>query len=201
MTSGAWANCPASPEIALVSVGALHDSPSVRYSYPVGQIADLASVVGHKGAHPPYGFYASTLTYSVNVQAAPNSTVADPACVPALSIQLDLQLVDRIVEIGTGGTCNHDVVATHYLAHADQDDRLLRRYAELARARLGTMVGSRLERFEQNGNWEAAMKRLAQGIIEELLRNYDMDRQGALASADTNDELARLREACTSRTL
>jgi len=114
----------------------------------------------------------------------------------ALALHVELKLVDRIVEIGTGGVCNQDAVTAHYLAHADQDDRLLRRYADLARSRLDVLLGRDTSRFGQTRNSDGALKSIAQSIIDDLLRNYDSDRKVALASADTSDELTRLRDAC-----
>jgi len=201
IASDTFAACTANPKVASVAVGVLHETPAVGYNYHVTQIADLARQMGYKGAHPPLGLYAGTLDYRVNVQFAPNSGTAEQPCTSALALQFELKLVDRIVEVGTGGGCNSDAVTAHYLAHADQDDRLLRRYADLARSRLDSLVGNDTSRFGRNNDSEGTLKSLAQSIIDDLLRNYDADRKVALASADTSDELARLRDACQDGSL
>jgi len=201
MASNAFASCPVNPVVASVAVGVIHDTPSVRYNYHVAQIADLARRMDYKGAHPPYGFYVSSLAYSVNVQVVPPATVADPACLSAIALHFELKLVERIVEVGTGGACDQDAVTAHYLAHADQDDRLLRRYSQLARSRLDSLVGNDTSQFGRSRDPEESLRSIARSIIEDLLGNYDSDRKVALASADTSDELTRLRDACRDSSL
>jgi len=198
MSSSAWASCTDKPVISSVAIGVRHEIPVIQYSYSAGQIADLASRAGYKGPHAPLGFYFGQLKYKVDIQALPPS---DSACLPSYAIRLDLHLGNRIIEIGTGGPCKRDAMVAHYLSHASQDDRLLREYADLARERLGKLVGSHAIPTEQSSDPNDGMKALAGRIIEDLLRTYDSDRQSALASADTSEELKRLTSACPDNSL
>jgi len=198
MSSVGWASCTDKPVISSVAIEVRHEIPVIQYSYSAGQIADFASRAGYKGPHAPLGFYFGQLKYKVDIQALSPS---DSACLPVYAIRLDLHLGNRVVEIGTGGSCRRDAMVAHYLSHAAQDDRLLREYAELARERLGKLVGSHAIHTEQSSDPQSGMKALAQEIIETLLRTYDSDRQNALSSADTSEELKNLRSACSDSSL
>lgn len=95
-----------------------------------------------------------------------------------------------------GGPCRADGVASHYLLHGAQDDRLLSQYAAVARARLDAARVSGLFAVPGAGGGSDALAATVRLIMDELLEPFDADRKQAFAAADTTEELARLRAVC-----
>lgn len=188
----AAAGCPPGAGLQ-VSVVAEHHPPVVQSSYSLNQLRAMAAEAGHQSAHPPLGFYAGMFGYSVDVRGR---AVRAPGCAADVEVQVNLILHERVVEVGVGGPCEADGVASHYLLHGAQDDRLLSRYAALARARLDAARMSGLLAASGAGNGSGALIAVVRSIMDELLEPFDADRKQALAAADTPEELARLRALC-----
>lgn len=190
----AAAACPPGAGVQ-VSVVAEHHPPVVQSSYSLSQLRAMAAEAGHGGAHPPLGFYAGTFGYFVDVRGR---AARAPGCAASVEVQINLILHERVVEVGVGGPCEADGVASHYLLHGAQDDRLLSRYAALARARLDAARVSGLLAAPGAGDGSGALTAVVRGIMDELLEPFDADRKQAFAAADTPEELARLRALCGS---
>ena len=188
----AAAACPPGAGVQ-VSVVAEHHPPVVQSSYSLDQLRAMGAEAGHGGTHPPLGFYAGTFGYSVDVRG---QAARVPGCVATLEVQVSLSLYDRVIEVGVGGPCEADGVASHYLLHGAQDDRLLSRYAALARARLEAARASGLLAASTAGGGHDALIATVRSIMDEMLEPFDTDRKQAFAAADTPEELARLRALC-----
>ena len=188
------AACPPEPRLD-VAVLAEHFPPAVRSSYTFGELNELAAKMGRQGRHAPLGFYVGTFGYTVDVEP-----VAEPGsahCDPAIRVQVRLLLGERLVEVGTGGPCRPEAVLSHYLVHADQDDRLLSRYASQATTMFDRMPRSELLGAPAPGDArEDAVETVVRRAMDGLLSSYDEDWKQASAAADSDEELARLREAC-----
>ena len=121
-----WASpiaaCPPEPRLD-VAVLAEHFPPAVRSSYTFDELNELAARMGRQGRHAPLGFYVGTFGYTVSVEQVAGSGSAH--CDGAIRVQVRLLLGERLVEVGTDGPCRPEAVLSHYLVHADQDDRLL----------------------------------------------------------------------------
>ncbi len=170
-----------------------HHPPTIQFSYSLDQLRAMAAEVGHQGAHPPLGFYVGTFGYAVDVR---EQAARVPGCAATMQVQVSLILHERVIEVGVGGPCQTDGVASHYLLHGAQDDRLLSQYAALARARLDAARALGLLAASKSGSGGDALTATVRSIMDELLEPFDADRKQAFASADTAEELARLRATC-----
>lgn len=188
--------CPAQPPMR-IAVFAEHHPPAVLSSYSYPQLREMAARAGHDGPHEPFGLYAGTFGYSVDVQAADDGHAG---CVTSMSVTVRMLLGDRRVEIGTDGPCRPEAVAAHYLLHAGHDDRLLTQYGSQALAMFDRMPHADLLGTPGQDGDRDAVAAVVRGTMDDLLRSYDDDRARALASADNADELASLQRACGQAT-
>lgn len=187
------AACTPEPRLD-VAVLAEHHRPAVRSSYSLGELRGLAARSGPPGRHPPLGFYAGTFGYTVEVTA--DGTGA-PGCNPAMSVSVRMFLADRLIEIGADLQCRPAAVLSHYLAHAGRDDELLSRYASRVAAALDRVPRSGLLGKSTRGKAEDTVAVAVRRAVEEQLRSYDEDRRQTLEAADDDEELDRLRTACS----
>ena len=188
------AACSPEPQLDL-AVLAERPPPAVRSSYTFSQLNELATQAGRQGRHAPLGFYIRTFSYGVTVEQ-----VAEPGsarCISAMRVQVRLLLSDRLVEVGTDGPCRPEAVLSHYLVHANQDDHLLSRYMSQAIAMFSRMPRSELLGASAPEDARAdAVEAVVRRAMAELLRPFDEDWKRSSAAADTEEELARLRESC-----
>ena len=189
------AACPPEPRLD-VAVLAEHFPPAVRSSYTFDELNELAARMGRQGRHAPLGFYVGTFGYTVSVEQVAGSGSAH--CDGAIRVQVRLLLGERLVEVGTDGPCRPEAVLSHYLVHADQDDRLLSRYASRASAMFDRMPRSELLGAPAPGDArEDAVETVVRRAMDRLLSSYNEDWKQASAAADSDEELVRLREACS----
>lgn len=186
------AACSPEPRLT-VSVVAEHHPPAVRSSYSLGQLRDFAARAGHRGQHAPLGFYAGTFGYTVDVRA---EEAGAPGCASVMHVRVGMLLGDRLIEVGADGPCRPEAVLSHYLVHADQDDRLLSRYASRALAMFDRTPLTDLLGTAAQDNSREAVAVIVRRAMDGLLQSYDEDRPQALEAADSDEELAKLREAC-----
>lgn len=189
------ASCPP-PARLDVAVVAEHTPPAVRSGRTLGQLREAAARAGHKGRHAPLGSYAGVFGYTVEVTAEGSGT---PGCAAALRVLIRMSLDERVVEVGADlgdRGCRPEVVLSHYLLYAEQDDRLLGLYARRAWAMFERMPRSALLGTPDRGDAAERMAAAVRRAMDDLLRSYDDDRTRALDAADDDGELAKLRGAC-----
>lgn len=113
-----------------------------------------------------------------------------------MHVRVGMLLGDRLIEVGADGPCRPEAVLSHYLVHADQDDRLLSRYASRALAMFDRTPLTDLLGTAAQDNSREAVAVIVRRAMDGLLQSYDEDRPQALEAADSDEELAKLREAC-----
>lgn len=188
--------CPAQPPMR-VAVFAEHHPPAILSSYSYPQLREMAAQAGYKGPHAPFGLYAGTFGYSVDVQALKDGPAG---CVTSMSVTVRMLLGDRRVEVGIDGPCRPEAVVAHYLLHTGHDDKLLTQYGSQALAMFDRMPHADLLGRPGLGGDREAVTAVVRGAMDELLRPYDDDRARALAAADNAAELASLQRACGQAT-
>ncbi|GEM_PF-6596291 len=188
------AACP--PELAL-DIVAEHHPPAVRSSYSLGQIREFAARMGRPAKHEPFGFYASTFGYVVDV--APVAP-AIKGCKPAVTARVRLVLGGRLIEVGSdiqNRHCQRDVILSHYMLHAQYDDKALSAYANRAMDALGQMpTAELLGGSPVPGTAVDAATEAIRHAMDKVLLSYERDRAEALTLADSPEELNRLAGAC-----
>lgn len=190
------AACPPEPRMD-IAVMAEHQPPAVRSGRSLARLRDAAALAGPKGRHAPLGLYAGVFGYTVEVAL---HGARAPGCAPAIAVEVRLFLAGRVVEVGSdlhAHGCRPEAVLSHYLVHAEQDDRLLSFYARRALAMFDRLPSSDLLGAPAPG--DDVREAVAAGVrraMDGLLRPYDDDRARAQEAADGDEELARLRGAC-----
>ena len=190
--SQAAAACPDEPRLT-VAVVAEHHPLVMRSSYSFAQLREFAASAGYKGPHAPFGFYAGTFGYSVEIRDA---EAGQPGCKQAVRVQVSMTLGSRLIEVGTDIPCRRDAVLSHYQRHAEQDDTLLSGYARRALVTFDRMSSAELLGTQMQDKGTEAVTEVIRSIMDRLLQPYDLDRKAALAAADTDAELLRLSAAC-----
>ena len=189
------AACPPASRVD-VTVTAEAEPPAIRSSHGLDRLREHSPLDGFKGWHAPLGYYAGVFGYTVEVTADPTAT---PGCVPALSVAVRLSLAGRVVEIGSdlhARGCRPEVVLSHYLVHAGQDERLLVLYARRALALFDRTPPSDLLGAPVRGGIREAVAAGVRRVMDRLLEPYDEDRARSQDAADAGEELAKLRGAC-----
>lgn len=187
-SSRAQVPCPSSQ--TSFAVTAEHSPPVIKSSYTSADLRLLASQAAYRGPHPPWGFYAGTFGYGVEV-----SPPEAQGC--AVTVMVRLFLAPRLIEVSRDGPCRPEMIAEHYLLHARQDDLLLSRYAALTRDMLDS--GQRPSGRPGDSGRDAVIRSVSTAL-DRLLEPFDEDRKRALAAADTEEELARLARRCSHAT-
>lgn len=176
------------------SVVAEHHPPTVQSSYSSDELLSLATKSGLVGRHPPLGFYAGTFGYALDF-----AEVGQDGAPCRGTVTVRMFLARRVVEVAADSPCRPQAVAAHYGLHARKDDLLLSRYAAFARTMLDGMVDGGA--FSNFGTWPRdVLMRSVSAAMDDLLQPYDRERKEALASADTEEELAQLAKACGNAT-
>ena len=190
--SQAAAACPAEPRLT-VAVVAEHHPLVVRSSYSFAQLREFAASAGYRGLHAPFGFYAGTFGYSVEIRDA---GAGQSGCKQAVHVQVGMILGGRLIEVGTDIPCRRDTVLSHYQRHAEQDDTLLSRYAGRALATFDRMSSMELLGTRTQDDVGEAVTGVVRSTMDGLLQSYGEDRERSLAAADSDAELLRLGAAC-----
>ncbi len=157
------------------------EPPTVASTYRLDELRATARQVGHVGTHPVLGFYAATFGYSLETSAegdCPSGTV------------IRLMLGARHVEVPSDAKawgCRPEVLAEHYLLHAEADIASL---GQLAR-----QVQAAVDRLPGRPDQAPSASALA-SAVDDLLPAYDADRLKAFAASETGSAASHLRDAC-----
>ncbi|MGE0372900.1 MAG: hypothetical protein AB7Q01_13530 [Gammaproteobacteria bacterium] len=178
-----------------LTVIAGHLPPAIRSTYDFDEIRALATRARRSLRHEALGFYASTFGYQVEVdlRTAPGSTC------DVVVAQVRLILGSRFIEIAKdleARGCRRDIVVSHYMLHAQHDDRALSAYANRALEALKAQPEAHLLGDPGQRDPRDAVTASIQKIMDNVLESYDEERRNALAAADNDEELKRLSGAC-----
>jgi len=187
------AACP--PELDL-DVVAEHHPPTVQSSYSLDQLREFATRLGRQGKHEVLGFYTSNFGYTVDVEPA---KPAMSGCRPAVVAKVKMILGDRVIEIGAdlqNRECRRDLILSHYMLHAQFDDRALTEYANRALDALRQMPTTELFGNPPQGNVKDTATEAIRRALDKVLLSYDREREQTLALADSPEELNKVAGAC-----
>ena len=190
MLTGAAPAAACTPKVD-VTVIAEHLPPAIHSNYDLDEIRLLAKRSGRPLRHETLGFYRSTFGYKIAVDIKKG---VGSEC-DVVSAQVRLILGGRLIEIPKdleARSCQREVVVSHYMLHAQHDDKALSAYANRAHETLKT------SRFGHPGQADIRETAAAavQKVMDEVLETFDQDRGNALAAADSEAEVERLAGAC-----
>ena len=157
------------------------------------EIEDLRDRYGRPVRHRTLGFYASAFFYTVRMVGD-----GDPADCTGRKAAVELVLTERHVAMAREAAdlpCLSDVVARHYLNHVALDEEALGRLASRVRRAVASAG------FSASADAAAAQGRglgdVLRSAVETELPAYDDDRKEMQAEADSDAEVARIRNACS----
>lgn len=172
-------------------------------SFTVTEIQDMARRSGAVLPHPPLGFYKADFGHDYQVRTEKQTSPDGARCGTLTTVTVRVVLVDRSVEIARDlheRGCDRDLVARHYLKHADADDRVLSRHVRTLHQALVAAWPAIQERLPASGTPDdSALHRAIEPIVTPLLADAEKARSAALAEVDSASEVLALAAACTTR--
>jgi hypothetical protein len=157
------------------------------------EIEDLRDRYGRSVRHRTLGFYAVAFFYTVRAAGA-----EDPAGCGDGKAMVELVLADRHVAMAREAAelpCLSDVVARHYLRHVALDEEAFGRLASRVRDAIASVGFS--ARADATAAQGRSVEELLRSAVEIELPAYDDDRREMQAEADSDSEIARIRNACS----
>jgi len=193
--------CREPPRIAS-SVVALHGPVSEQTSYRRAEVQELARRSGLPLRHEPLGFYIGGFGQEILIDSERRTSTDGTRCDYLTTVTVRIYLINRLIEIASDlevYRCKPEAVLQHYRMHAIADDMVLSRYVQPLNDALREAWPRMESKLGQSGNNDIPGLRVAvQKLLEEVLRDYDPARAGALAAVDNPKEIENL--ACGSRT-
>ena len=183
--------CPAAVHV-IVGVVARRDAVQ-REVVGLREIEDLRDRYGRSVRHRTLGFYAVAFFYTVRAAGA-----EDPAGCGDGKAMVELVLADRHVAMAREAAelpCLSDVVARHYLRHVALDEEAFGRLASRVRDAIASVGFS--ARADATAAQGRSVEELLRSAVEIELPAYDDDRREMQAEADSDSEIARIRNACS----
>jgi hypothetical protein len=111
---------------------------------------------------------------------------------------VELVLADRHVAMAREAAelpCLSDVVARHYLRHVALDEEAFGRLASRVRDAIASVgFSARADATAAEGR---SVEEVLRSAVETELPEYDTDRREMQAEADSDAEIARIRNACS----
>jgi hypothetical protein len=188
LTSVPTSTCTPKIDVAVI---AEHLPPAIRSTYDLDEIRELAKRSGRPLRHETLGFYLSTFGYNVGVDIKKGVGSECDVVIAQVRLILDGRLIEIPKDLESL-SCQRDVVVSHYMLHAQFDDKALSVYANRAHERLRTSRLGDPGQADLRDTTAAAIRK----VMDEVLQSYDQDRGNALAAADNATELNRLSGAC-----
>jgi len=192
------AACPAQPLTARL-VGVI-DPLSISTDFDIAKLRELAEATKRLGKHAPYGFYLSSVAYSVNVEIG-----NDPqdVCTGPVRVQVTLRLTNRHIEVAQdfkNDPCRFPKMVAHYRHHADADKAAYERYLPELNAALAQMPASSLADAYHTEHPKASIARVAKDAIKPVLDAMDAGRESMRQAVDTPAEVQELEGGCQDHT-
>lgn len=193
------AACKRKPNLLVVIVAA-HEPVDVGTDLSLGELGQLASRIGLRGKQKLFGFYFSQFGYAVSVD------ISEPIlgdCKQTIRIRVDMVLTERRIEIGREvreHACLFPLILEHYSRYAAFDDDVVTRFVEWAKVAISTRPMLPLQGNARS--IEKDRKRIrdfAEAIVEQGLPAFRAERNSAAEVVDTQSELQRLEEGCSTR--
>jgi hypothetical protein len=194
----AVAACPEPPRVSVEVVADLAPL-SVATDFHLSEIRRLAQQAGGEVAHPPYGFYLSSVASTISVSI---DNKAQDVCVGPIDIQVTMKLTNRRIEVAQelrADSCKFNEVVAHYQRRADADQAVFERYVTLVTATLTSTPGAALVDNLAAPSIKEHIAQKVQAIIEPVVAPLDTDRDHASKMVDTPAEVSRLEKACATR--
>ena len=183
----------------LVEVLGAHGPVEARTDLSLGQIEELASRIGYRGKHKPFGFYSSTFNYAIGVDLP---ETADGACERIVRVRVDMALTKRRIEIGREigeDHCLFSTVLEHYRRHAAFDDNALNRFVQWATMTFNSAAMPPLQDDARSvENDRERVREFAKKIVEQGQPTFDAERNSAAETVDTPAEIQKLAEGCST---
>ncbi len=193
------AACAAQPSIkALVVAGV--DPVAISSELSFATLSQMSKKTHRAGTHPPYGFYFGAVAYKIFVDIDNDS--GDP-CKGPVNIRVSIRLTDRHIDIAQDmkdDTCRFPKILAHYRHHADSDAVMFERYVVKMTTTLGHLSRSSFAKAYESDKPKEAIVLIAQGAIEPILDEMDVDRAALQSQVDTPEEVEKLEGACSEHT-
>lgn len=177
---------------------------TTRSDYSVSDIVALAKSLHGGNGQTPAGFYAASFFYRMvfNVENG-----ADGPCRSRLKIDVELNLTDRLIEIGRDidrSSCEFQKEERHYMLKANADESLFKRYVAKVSEGLEAFAIPEIKdghltaaEFESSSAIKASVEAAIKSRIDEMLNPLTEDRRSAGDGVDTPQELSALAAPCS----
>jgi hypothetical protein len=194
MLAGTAPSAACTPKLDMTVI-AEHLPPAVRSTYDLDEIRMFARRTGRPLRHEALGFYISTFGYKIGVDLKKGVGSECDVIIAQVRLILGGRLIEIAKDLEARG-CQREVVVSHYMLHAQHDDKALSAYANRALETLKTRPEAHLLGDPGLGDMRDTAAAAIQRVMDEVLESFDQDRGNALAAADNEVELNRLSGAC-----
>ena len=187
---------PSAKALVVAGIGPLVISTDLD----AAQLTQMNKKADQAGKHPPYGFYIGAVAYDIAVDVGGDS---HDLCKEPIVIRVTMRLTDRHIEVAKdmkSDPCRFQKVVAHYQHHADADMAVFQRYALEVSATLTHLSASSVADAYVTNHPRQNIARIAQTMIEPVLRAMDAARDSEPSAVDTPAEVEELESACTDHT-
>jgi hypothetical protein len=199
ISPAAVAECDISPK---GNIQMIAESGPVQLAsdYSLDQISKLAHDTGNAGKGTRLGFYVGRFMYKISVILEART---DTTCTRHIRVEVDMQLVDRHIEIGQElreKRCLFSAALRHYQKKAKADEAVFAQYVNsTAIALRGTPVPAIGVPRDQplDDASRAQIEEWAKLLVDQSLSPLHAARVAAQQAVDTPEEMKQLTQACT----
>ena len=189
----AYSAQPSAKALVVAGIGPLVISTDLD----AAQLAQMSRKADQVGKHPPYGFYLGAVAYEIAVDVGGDS---QDLCKKPIIIRVTMRLIDRHIEVAKdmkSDPCRFQKVVAHYRHHTDADMAVFQRYALKVSVTLTHLSASSVADAYVTNHPRRNIARIAQTMIEPVLRAMDAARDAEPLAVDTPAEVEELESACT----